>query len=698
MILYHGINMINRVKPIIHHMVYHRLDDNIENLMKIGLGYLIPISISYICEEYDIKENCIGAVKDIENKNNSGYNVDVLLINLMKIREREFINNILPIQLKYNLSASYFTNEKTFKFDEKIKMSPLLQKNFHSKDLKLALLENIIFSYSTSDNPFVTFDCSFYYNWLKYFRLSPFSKLEHENYKNPKITVILPIFNVSRYIFECLDCLINQTLEEIEIICVDDGSTDDSLEILKSYQKFDKRIIILTQENQSAGVARNTGLDIAKGEYISFIDPDDFLELSMLEKVYNKAKENNETDIVIFDYMIFNQFNKKINTAVLELPDYNGSFSYKDMIDTIFFKFQDQPWNKLYRLDFIKKNNLKFQNLYRCNDVYFTNLALIVAKKIVVLDNKLIYYRVGTGNGSQDKINLHPLSFYEAEIVLLNKFIEIGAYNDIKISFLNKVLIDTLDNINRIKDNEVKLSTIKYVAKNLDVDFKITENPREFYIKIFYDEFITLKNKYAYVENCNNNTENDIPKISIIIPIYNIGEYLDECLESVLSQTLKDIEIICIDDGSTDNSFSLLNKFKVNDKRIILLQQENQGAGIARNKGIKTARGEFIIFMDGDDYYPNNHTLELLYTSAINNNVLIAGGSFSKVENGIILTSKLEDGYKFFKDNLMEYKDYQFDLGYHRFIYNREMIINNNIFFPDYLRFQDPPFFVKAMI
>ena len=92
-----------------------------------------------------------------------------------------------------------------------------------------------------------------------------------------KVSVILPVYNVEKYLKECLDSILNQTLQEIEVICVDDGSTDRSLEILREYEKKDKRVIVLTQENKGAGAARNKGLAIAKGEYLSFLDSDDFL-------------------------------------------------------------------------------------------------------------------------------------------------------------------------------------------------------------------------------------------------------------------------------------------------------------------------------------------------------------------------------------------------------------------------------------
>ena len=191
------------------------------------------------------------------------------------------------------------------------------------------------------------------------------------------------------------------------------------------------------------------------------------------------------------------------------------------------------------------------------------------------------------------------------------------------------------------------------------------------------------------------------PKVSVIIPVYNTEEYLNECLDSVVKQTLSDIEIICIDDGSTDRSMEILKQYAEKDCRFAVLSQQNSGSGAARNNGIRTARGEYVVFMDSDDYYPERMTLEKLYNAATEHDSNICGGSFSSFkEDGIIVTQFSEKlkGYTFSESGEMLYKDYQFDYGYHRFLYRREFLVANSIFFPDYLRYQDPPFFVRAMI
>lgn len=191
----------------------------------------------------------------------------------------------------------------------------------------------------------------------------------------------------------------------------------------------------------------------------------------------------------------------------------------------------------------------------------------------------------------------------------------------------------------------------------------------------------------------------NIVKVSVIIPVYNVEKYLRQCLDSVVNQTLQDIEIILVDDCSTDSSLDICNEYAKKDARVKVFHQKNLGSGAARNRGIDSASGEFIVFLDSDDYYPERDILETLYNNAKKHNVNICGGSFAALNNNFVNKTFDEEfaGYTFEKDEIIHYKNYQFDYGYHRFVYNRQFLKENNIKFPDFRRFQDPPFFVQAM-
>ena len=192
------------------------------------------------------------------------------------------------------------------------------------------------------------------------------------------------------------------------------------------------------------------------------------------------------------------------------------------------------------------------------------------------------------------------------------------------------------------------------------------------------------------------------PKVSVIIPVYNTEQYLSECLNSVVSQSLQEIEIIIINDASPDNSLSVIHEFQQRDNRIISIdKKKNEGVGKARNDGIERATGEFVIFMDSDDLYPSDSVLEHLYKAAKDHGVKIAGGRLQKLETDGTLTlqeNPIPVGeLSFLQNGLMDYADFQYDYGYQCYLIQREMLIEQGVYFPLYSRFQDPPFFVKAM-
>lgn len=182
-------------------------------------------------------------------------------------------------------------------------------------------------------------------------------------------------------------------------------------------------------------------------------------------------------------------------------------------------------------------------------------------------------------------------------------------------------------------------------------------------------------------------------KISVIIPVYNAEKYIEKTLDIISNQTLKDIEIICIDDGSNDKSALLIKKQQANDSRIKYYFQQNSGAGQARNFGIKKSNGEYIAFMDADDAYPNNCALEHLYSAAFNNEAIICGGS-AVFENSDVNDEKR----KFLTEGFVSFEDYQFDYLFVRYIFKRKFLIDNEIYFPNYRVYEDPVFLVKAMV
>lgn len=193
--------------------------------------------------------------------------------------------------------------------------------------------------------------------------------------------------------------------------------------------------------------------------------------------------------------------------------------------------------------------------------------------------------------------------------------------------------------------------------------------------------------------------ENKSVAISVIIPIYNSEQYLEECLQSVLNQTLKNLEILCIDDGSTDTSAEIVRRLQLKDDRVRLFQQENQGAGAARNLGMKEARGKYLAFLDSDDFYCDRDALEKMFEQCERLKVKAAGSLRTKLIGGEkkadTLFQELTDTP--FMNKVYEYRDFQLDYDYQSFIFATDVICEHAISFPEYRRFQDPPFMVQAL-
>ncbi len=200
------------------------------------------------------------------------------------------------------------------------------------------------------------------------------------------------------------------------------------------------------------------------------------------------------------------------------------------------------------------------------------------------------------------------------------------------------------------------------------------------------------------------NKKHEDVEISIIIPVYNCEKYLGQCLKSVMNQTIKNIEIICVNDGSTDNSVSVINEYSKQDSRIVLLNQLNQGPAKARNLGLSSAKGRYAAFLDADDYYLEPEALEMMYCACEENHVKAAGSLRKSLIDGMEKPESLFTDI--FQQNaasaeqktvLIKYTDYQIDYDYQSFLFDTALLIDNGIYFPDYLRFQDPPFLVKAL-
>lgn len=266
-----------------------------------------------------------------------------------------------------------------------------------------------------------------------------------------KVSVVVPVYNVEKYLSQTLGYITGQTLREIEVICVDDGSTDSSREILKDWREKDARIQILTQQNQYAGVARNRGLERAVGKYVIFWDSDDIFEPEALEVLYKKA-EKEEADICI---CAARRYDEQHNTFIASdaylnkkiLPEKNV-FNKTDLTHHIFSLATNVPWNKLYRREFLTKHGLEYQAIRQANDTYFTMMAFFLASRITCVDRVLVAYRVNNSQSLSGKTSdtvFCALESYQYTLEQMKKYPE---FEQVQIAFVNRALSGLFHSLN----------------------------------------------------------------------------------------------------------------------------------------------------------------------------------------------------------------------------------------------------------
>jgi len=238
----------------------------------------------------------------------------------------------------------------------------------------------------------------------------------------PKISIIVPVYNVQEYLGKCLDSLINQTLQDIEIICVNDGSTDDSLIILQNFAFKDNRIKIIDQENSGPGVARNNGMRVASGEYIGFVDPDDWVKEDMYEKLYNQAKTL-DSDIVICDYVRYQEWTERvipqnffekavkyIKAVPVNVPD-GKNIDREMLLDTLLVS-PCYSVVRIYRREFLINNNILFSKHKCCEDCPFVLKGHVLAKAVSYVKYAGYIYRLRK-NSTVRSYNKRYLDFCE---------------------------------------------------------------------------------------------------------------------------------------------------------------------------------------------------------------------------------------------------------------------------------------------
>ncbi|XP_058809770.1 uncharacterized glycosyltransferase RBE_0706-like [Phymastichus coffea] len=360
--------------------------------------------------------------------------------------------------------------------------------------------------------------------------------------KQPLVSVVMPVFNVAPYLDASIMSVLNQSYENIELIIVNDASTDNSINIIRMYEDQDDRIKVINLEFNTlggAGIPSNVGIDAALGEYIAFADSDDILDRLAIEKMV-------ETALAQSAEIAFNP---------VDVP---GVFDVSPV-----------PWRKLYKQSFLNEHNIRYPEgdyFYEDNPLHW--MVLSQASSVVMLDYVVALHRmerVGQTMGSDN---------YKMSAMFCHM-------NTVKKYFVQQ-------------GNVAPDIWKQLVNKSANYDWVLTASGQTA-AQIGKSRFDIAKKIKEY-----NGARKDID-LTIIIPIYECEDLIDQTLRSLLGITGISYEVLMMDDGSTDKSFEICQDYAEKYSNFLLFSQKNKGAGVARNALIPLATGKYTYFLDSDD-------------------------------------------------------------------------------------------------
>ena len=298
-----------------------------------------------------------------------------------------------------------------------------------------------------------------------------------------KVSILVPICNVEKYLTQCLESLVNQTLKEIEIICINDGSTDNSLAIIKNFAAKDSRIVIIDKPNSGYGDSMNQGLAITKGEYVGIVESDDFADVDMFDKLY-QLTDNSTVDIIRSNYYKFWDTKGDAEFFEAEIKLYDKVISLYDEPDLLLVP--PAIWTAIYRKDFLIKNEIRFLPTPGASyqDTSFFIKTLCKAQKIVYTKDKFLHYRQDNASSSVKQCSLQKAKYVHTEFQECDKFLkkEQKRYEEIKSFYNTKKLKTYLWNLYRVDDKKGYLELMRNDSLEILVDgifekecFSVTE-------------------------------------------------------------------------------------------------------------------------------------------------------------------------------------------------------------------------------
>ena len=431
---------------------------------------------------------------------------------------------------------------------------------------------------------------------------------------NELISIIVPIYNKEDYLPQCLDSIINQSYTNFEVLLINDGSTDESGKICVEYAERDIRFRYFEKENGGVSSARNLGLERSEGAYITFIDSDDWVEFNYLEVLYNALRENN-ADVAISSYKSY-YLDGKFYLRVYSSQEEEFLRIGKRNRDVFLEEFPKLGKlnhdfhciaSKLFKRELLESQKFDESINYGEDLYFFFNLYLKMQSIIYVKEATYIYRQHGTN-------------------ITLN-FTESLALQEIQIH----------EQILKSAESQ-GIATFYYLEKlKYLVSLRIEQFPYSDAIKNYETIVSEFENRVTYPQ----------PLISLIVPIYNVANYLGLCLDSITKQTYSNIEILLINYGSSDGSKEICQEFVNRDRRFHYFERENGDLSDARNVGIIHSQGEFISFIDSDDWIDPTY-VEDLYKAALLNDSEVVVSNYKEFHNeqNVYLIHFFDDYYE----------------------------------------------------
>lgn len=415
---------------------------------------------------------------------------------------------------------------------------------------------------------------------------------------SPMFSIVIPVYNAEPFLSACLDSVLTQNYKSFEIVCIDDGSTDGSPALLDEYARSNSCVRVEHRANQGVSSARNRGIESAHGKYLLFLDADDYIAQGSLRHIRRVIAKHSPDIIVVGGASVPSSFwDVSMKTRDIVYDD--------DFIKAVLEEGGARPLiaGKVYRTAFLKSKGLLFdESLELGEDQAFQFATFPYANRIVFSDFECYYYRQRQGSA---------MSVFEED-----RFSKVGLHLK-----LSRAILQGLSDGGVLADNSAALAKWFVDFTYFDI-FALPDRQGV----VARDGFVSIINDYFRDAMLDAETERMVagvqgirkdedPIVSIVVPVHNSEEHLRQSFESVRRQTMRQFELIYVDDGSTDSTREILSGFETLDTRVRVEFRDHCGAGAALNEGIALARGAYLLLMDASDL-PDPVMLETMLRNA----------------------------------------------------------------------------------